>query len=63
MNAIVNEPYIWCSPSMPQIEYRQEYVQGNHKDIGHTTKQCTKLKDKIEFLIKKGHLKEYVLGN
>ena len=34
-----------------------------HKNIGHTTKQCSKLKDEIEFLIGKGHLKEYIQGN
>ena len=34
-----------------------------HKDIGHTTKQCSKLNDEIEFLIGRGHLKEYIQGN
>ena len=31
-----------------------------HKDYGHTTEGCHKLKDEIEFHIRRGMLKEYV---
>ena len=34
-----------------------------HKDIGHTTEQCTKLRDEIEYLIERGYLKEYIQNN
>ena len=31
-----------------------------HEDYVHTIEQCQKLKDEIEYLIRKGHLKEYI---
>ena len=34
-----------------------------HKDYGHTTEGCHKLKDKIEFHLRRGMLKEYVQQN
>ena len=46
-------------PFMTLAKHKKKYCS-YHKDIGHTTKQCTKLKNEIEFLIGKGHLKEYV---
>ena len=34
-----------------------------HKDYGHTTKGCHKLKDEIKFHVRRGMLKEYVQQN
>ena len=34
-----------------------------HKDYGHTTEGCHKLKDEIEFHVRRGMLKEYVQQN
>ena len=34
-----------------------------HKDYGHTTEGCHKLKDEIEFHVRKDMLKEYVQQN
>ncbi|XP_027368320.1 uncharacterized protein LOC113874282 [Abrus precatorius] len=34
-----------------------------HQNRGHTTKECTTLKDKIEELIKEGYLKDFVQTN
>ena len=61
MNAIANEPYVRCpnlirhEPNINKTKYCSY-----HKDIGHTIEQCTKFKNEIEFLIRKGRLKEYV---
>ena len=56
LNVIANRPYVrlWRTNKTKNCSY--------HKDYGHTTQQCQKLKNEIEFLIKKGYLKEYVRG-
>ncbi|XP_031252039.1 uncharacterized protein LOC116109944 [Pistacia vera] len=47
---------------VPSRRDRQKYCKF-HKDIGHNNNNCRALKDAIENLIKKGHLKEFVKGN
>lgn len=34
-----------------------------HRTFGHNTNQCTALKDEIEKLIRKGYLRQYVMGS
>ena len=64
MNAITNKPYVQRpNPLRHGSNTNKTKYYSYHKAITHTTEQCTKLKDEIEFLIKKGHLKEYVQGN
>ena len=64
MNTIANEPYVQHpNPLRHGSNMDMTKYCSHHKDVGHTTKQRTKLNDKIEFLIKKGILKEYVQGN
>ena len=61
LNAIANESYlrrpnpITHGPNMNKTRYCYFY-----KDYDHTTKDCQKLKDEIEFHIRRGMLKEYV---
>ena len=61
MNVIAHEPYlrrpnpITHGPNMDKTKYCSF-----HKDYGHTTEGCYKLKNKIEFHIRRGMLKEYV---
>ena len=61
MNAIAHEPYIKRphpirhGPNTDKMKYCSF-----HKDHGHTTNQCQKLKDELEFLIRKGYLKEFI---
>ena len=61
LNAIANESYlkrpnpITHSPNVDKTRY-----YSFHKDYGHTTKDCHKFKDEIEFHIRRGMLKEYV---
>ena len=64
MNAITNEPCVQCpNPLRHGSNMDRTKYYSYHKDVGHTTEQCTKLKDEIEFFIRKGCLKEYVYGN
>ena len=61
MKAISNEPYVrHPNPLCHRSNIDKNKYYSYNKDIGHTTKQCTKLKDEIEFLIKKGYFKEYI---
>ena len=46
----------------PEKRNRDEYCR-YHKDHGHDTEDCFKLKVAIEKLIKKGHLAEFVTNN
>ena len=60
-NAIVNEHYlrrpnpITHGPNVDKTRYCSF-----HKDYNHTTEDCYKLKDEIEFHVRRGMLKEYV---
>ena len=61
LNAITNENYLKRLNRIthgPNVD-KTRYCSFN-KDYGHTTEDCHKLKDEIEFHIKKGMLKEYV---
>ena len=64
MNAIGNEPYIQHpNPLCHGPNKDKNKYCSYHKDIEHTTEQCVKLKDEIEFLIEKGYLKEFIHEN
>ena len=64
LNAIANEHYlrrpnpINHGPNVDKTKYCSF-----HKDYGHTTEGCHKLKDEIEFHVRRGMLKEYVQQN
>ena len=61
LNAIANESYLKRPNSItygPNVD-KTRYCSF-HKDYGHTTEDYHKLKDEIEFHIRKGMLKEYV---
>ena len=64
LNAIANEHYlrrpnpITHGPNVDKTKYCSF-----HKDYGHTTEGCHKLKDEIEFHVRMGMLKEYVQQN
>ena len=61
LNVITDEHYlrrpnpITHSPNMDKTRYCSF-----HKDYGHTMEDCHKLKDEIEFHVRRGMLKEYV---
>ena len=64
MNTIANEPYVWhFNPQHHESNMDKNNYFPYHKNIGHITKQYVKLKDEIEFMIKKGYLKEFIYGN
>ena len=61
LNIIANEHYLRRSNPIthgPDVD-KTKYCSF-HKDYGHTTENCHKLKDEIEFHKRKGILKEYV---
>ena len=61
LNAIANEHYlrkpnpITHGPNVDKTRYCSF-----HKDYGHTTEDCHKLMDEIEFHVRRSMLKEYV---
>ena len=61
LNAIANESYLKRSHPLKQgpIMDKTRYCYF-HKDYGHTIEDCQKLKDEIEYHIRRGQLKEYV---
>ena len=61
LNAIAHEPYIKRPYPMhhdPNTDKTKYY--SFHKDHGHIMEQCQKLNDELEFLIRKGYLKEFI---
>ena len=63
MDRIKNEPYFRWSNKMGGDPSRrnQNLYCTYHRDKGHTTEQCTLLKDHLEQLVKVGYLKEFVV--
>ena len=61
LNAIVHESYLRRAHPMKQGPNINKTIYCSfHKDYGHITEQCQKLKDEIECLIRMGHLKKYI---
>ena len=61
LNAITHEPYVRRPrPFQPGANTDQSKYCAFHENQGHTTNDCAKLRDEVEFLIRKGHLKEFV---
>ena len=61
LNAIANEHYlIRLNPITHDLNVDKTRYYSFHKDYGHTTEDCHKLKDEIEFHVRRGMLKEYV---
>ena len=61
LNTIANESYLKRPHPInhsPNVDKTRYYFF--HKDYGHTTKDCQKLKDEIEYHIRRGMLKEYI---
>ena len=61
LNAIANDSYLKRPHPMKQGPNIDKTMYCSfHRDYGHTIEQCQKLKDEIEYHIKKGYLKEYI---
>ena len=61
LNAIAHQPYVkQPNPIQPGVHADLSKYCAFHKNKGHMTNECTKLKDEVEFLIGKGHLKEFI---
>ena len=61
LNVISNESFMHRpNPLWHGLNTDKNKYCSYHKDIEHTIEQCTKLKDEIEYLIEKSHLKKYI---
>ncbi|XP_059663536.1 uncharacterized protein LOC132309226 [Cornus florida] len=62
---IQDEPYLKWPPKLksdPTRRPRDKYYRF-HKDHVHTTDDCFDLKDQIETLIRRGHMRKFIVGN
>ena len=48
------------NPILKGLNVNKTRYYSFHRDYDHTTGECQKLKDEIEYHVKKGQLKEYV---
>lgn len=62
--AIINEPFFRICLPLEKSKYEPHRSKrcDYHKDFGHTTQQCNKLKEDNERWIEQGYLKKYFLG-
>ncbi|XP_059627212.1 uncharacterized protein LOC132270005 [Cornus florida] len=62
---IQDEPYLKWPPKLksdPARRPRDKYCRF-HKDHGHATEDCFDLKDQIETLIRRGHMRKFIMRN
>ncbi|XP_059669890.1 uncharacterized protein LOC132315551 [Cornus florida] len=62
---IQDEPYLKWPPKLksdPARRPRDKYCRF-YKDHGHATEDCFDLKDQIETLVRRGHMRKFIVGN
>ena len=64
LKCIKNEPYFQWPRKIGRDPARrnQSLYYTYHREKGHTTEQCHVLKDHLEWLVKAGHSKEFLVG-
>ncbi|XP_059663781.1 uncharacterized protein LOC132309494 [Cornus florida] len=62
---IQNEPHLKWPPKLKSDPARRPHDKycRFHKDHGHATEDCFDLKDQIETLIQRGHMRKIIVGN